>query len=71
VTIHGIWTQHGDDENRLIALISHPDGTNPVALERDFMASPEFAADMDGFDSEDIVTLGPILLEPTPSSPLR
>jgi hypothetical protein len=30
---------------RLVALISYPDGADPEALTRDFMASPEFAAD--------------------------
>jgi hypothetical protein len=35
------------------------------------MASPEFAADMDGFDPEDIVAVDSMLLDPTPSSPLK
>ena len=71
VTTHGIWTQRGDDDHRLVALISYPDGADPAALTQTFMASPEFAADMDGFDQEDIVAVDSMMLETTPSSPLR
>jgi hypothetical protein len=49
VTTCGIWTQRGDGSPRLVALVSYPDGADPEALERDFMASAEFASDMDGF----------------------
>lgn len=71
VTTHGIWTQHGDDGHRLIALVSYPVGADPAALARDFTASPEFAADMDGFDPDDIVAVEAMALEPMPSSPIR
>jgi len=71
VTTHGIWTQRGEDDHRLVALISYPDGADPTALTGEFMASPEFAADMDGFDPEDIVAVDSMLLDPTPSSPLK
>jgi len=71
VTTHGIWTQRGEDDHRLVALISYPDGVDHDALTRDFMASSEFAADMDGFDPEDIVAVDSMPLDPTPSSPLR
>jgi hypothetical protein len=71
VTTHGIWTQRGDDDHRLIALISYPDGADPAALARDFMASAEFASDMEGFDPDDIVGVDSMLLETTPSSPVR
>lgn len=64
VTTHGIWTQHGDDNHRLVALISYPNDADPEALTRDFMASPEFAADMEGFDAEDIVAVDTMLLDP-------
>jgi hypothetical protein len=70
VTTHGVWTQRGDDENRLVALISYPDGADPAALERDFMVSPEFASDMDGFDPEDIVAVDSMQLDATLSSPV-
>ena len=64
VTTHGIWTQR-DDDHRLVALISYPEGADPAALTRAFMASPEFASDMEGFDPDDIVAVDSMLLEPT------
>jgi hypothetical protein len=70
VTTHGVWTQRGDDDDhRLVALISYPDGADLAALTRDFMASPEFAADMEGFDPEDIVAVDSLVLEPTANQP--
>jgi NIPSNAP len=70
VTTHGVWTQRDDDDDhRLVALISYPDGADVAALTRDFMASPEFAADMEGFDPEDIVAVDSMLLEPTAYQP--
>ena len=71
VTTHGIWTQRDDDDHRLIALISYPDGADHDALTRDFMASREFAADMEGFDPKDLVAVDSMPLDPTPSSPTR
>jgi NIPSNAP len=71
VTTHGIWTQRGDDEHRLVALISYPNGADVEALTRDFMTSPEFASDMDGFDPQDIVAVDSMQLQPAPSSPVR
>jgi hypothetical protein len=71
VTTHGIWTERGDDDHRLVALVSYPNGADPVALTRDFMASPEFAADMDGFDPDDIVAVDSMPLDATASSPLK
>ena len=70
VKTHGIWTQRGDDVHRLVALISYPAGADPAALARDFMASPEFASDMEGFDPDDIVAVDSMLVEPTSSSPI-
>lgn len=71
VTTHGIWTQRGDGDHRLVALISYPEGAEPAVLTRDFMASPEFAADMEGFDPKDLVAVDSMLLDPTPQSPIR
>jgi hypothetical protein len=65
VTTHGVWTQRDDDDHRLVALISYPDCADAAALTRDFMASPELAADMEGFDPDDIVAVDSMLLEPT------
>jgi hypothetical protein len=41
VTTHGIWTEHGGNANRLVALISYPNGTDPAELASEVMASPE------------------------------
>jgi DNA-binding transcriptional LysR family regulator len=64
VTTHGIWTRRGDDDHRLIALLSYPDSADVEVLTRDFMASSEFAADMDGFDPQDIVAVDSMRLDP-------
>jgi hypothetical protein len=69
VTTYGVWTQRGDDDHRLVALISYPDGADPAALTREFMGSAEFAADMEGFDPDDIVAVDAMLLEPTAGQP--
>jgi hypothetical protein len=71
VTTHGIWTERGGKANRLIALISYPRGIDPAALATDVMASPEFMADMKGFDPQDIVAVDSVLLNPTKSSPIQ
>ena len=68
VTTHEVWTQRGDGDHRLVALISYPDSADPAALTRDFMASAEFAADMEGFDPEDIVAVESTLLDAAPLS---
>ena len=71
VTTHGVWTERGGDANRLVALIGYPAGADPDQLTRHIMASPEFAADMAGFDVEDIVDVQTRLLDPTPFSPIH
>ncbi len=71
VTTHGVWTERSADANRLVALIGYPSGADPDQLTRHVMASPGFAADMAGFDVEDIVDVRTTLLDPTPSSPIR
>jgi hypothetical protein len=70
VTTHGIWTECGD-ANRLVALISYPYGADPTELASEVMASPEFAADMEGFDPQDIVAVDSIPLAATGSSPIH
>ena len=70
VTIHGIWTQHDAVAHRLLALISYPEGADPTELTTAYMASPGFAADMDGFDVGDIVNVEDLLLSPVAASPL-
>ncbi|MEV4130478.1 NIPSNAP family protein [Nocardia sp. NPDC049707] len=70
VTTHGIWTQHDADAHRLLALISYPEGADPTEVATAYMASPGFAADMDGFDVSDIITVEDLLLDPAAASPL-
>lgn len=70
VTTHGVWTQR-TGASRLIALIGYPAGTDPEQLTRQVMASPEFAADMAGFDADDIVGVQTVMLDPTPFSPIH
>ena len=70
VSTHGIWTEHGDDVHRLIALISFPKGADPASVTAAYMAGSEFTADMEGFDVSDIVDVEERLLDPTDASPL-
>jgi hypothetical protein len=70
VTTHGIWTQHNTDAHRLVALISYPNGADPTEVTNAYMASPGFAADMDGFDISNIVNVSEILLDPAAASRL-
>ncbi|OBG32642.1 NIPSNAP family protein [Mycobacterium sp. E3198] len=71
VTTHGVWTELGGDANRLVALIGYPEGADPDQLTRHIVASPEFAADMAGFDVADIVDVRTTLLDPTAFSPIQ
>ncbi|WP_369410503.1 hypothetical protein [Kribbella orskensis] len=49
VTTDGIWTDHDAGANRLVALIAYPDGAEPGEVTAAYLASPRFAADMQGF----------------------
>jgi hypothetical protein len=71
VTTHGVWTEQSGSANRLVALIHYPPGVDPEQLTREVMTSPEFAADMAGFDADDIVDVQSVLLEPTSFSPIH
>jgi len=71
VTTHGVWTESGGRVNRLVALIGYPPGVDPDEITRQIMASPEFAADMAGFDVDDVVDVQTTLLEPTSFSPVH
>ncbi|MFI6832294.1 NIPSNAP family protein [Kribbella sp. NPDC050241] len=70
VTTHGIWTDHDGGAHRLVALIAYPDGAEPGEVTAAYMASPEFAADMQGFDVSNILNVEEVLLDPTAASPL-
>lgn len=71
VTTHGVWTERRDSANRLVALIGYPPGADPEQLARHIMASPQFAADMAGFDVDEIVDVQSIPLDPTSFSPIH
>jgi hypothetical protein len=71
VTTHGVWTEQDSGTNRLVALIGYPPGVGHEQLTRDIMASPGFAADMAGFDINDILDVQSVLLDPTSFSPIR
>lgn len=71
VATHGVWTGQSGGTNRLVALIGYPAGADPERLTRQIMTSPQFSADMAGFDIDDIVGVETTLLDPTPFSPIR
>lgn len=71
VATHGVWTEVSGGANRLVALIRYPQGADPDQLTRHIMTRPEFAADMAGFDVDDIVDVQSIPLDPTPFSPIH
>jgi hypothetical protein len=71
VTTHGIWTERGGSTHRLVTVISYPNDADPTELAGEVMASPEFAADMEGFDPQNIVAVESIVLDATGSSPIH
>jgi hypothetical protein len=70
VTVRGFWTDHDPGAHRLIALLSFREGVDPAEFTTAFVASPEFAADMQGFDLNDIIGAEELLLDPVAGSPL-
>ena len=70
VATHGIWIDHNAGAHRLLALISYPEAADPAAVTAAYMASPEFRADMEGFDVSNIINVEELLLDPTAASPL-
>ena len=71
ITTHGVWTARSGGADRLVALIRYPPGADPEHLTQQVMRSPEFAADMAGFDVNEIVDVQSVLLDPTPFSPIH
>ncbi|GAB2641052.1 NIPSNAP family protein [Prescottella soli] len=71
VTTHGVWTERSGGASRLVALIDYPPGADPEQVTRQVMASPEFASDMAGFDTDEIVDVQSMLLDPTSFSPIH
>ncbi|WP_101946384.1 NIPSNAP family protein [Mycobacterium sp. 3519A] len=71
VTTHGVWTEQSHDAYRLVALIGYPPGADAQQLAQHIMKSPEFAADMVGFDVAEILDVQSVILEPTRFSPIH
>ncbi|MEU5310888.1 NIPSNAP family protein [Streptomyces sp. NPDC021562] len=74
ITTHGVWTAPaapGSDTPRLYALVSYTDADDVQERLEAYLSSPEFRADMEGFDIARIVGLDETLLTPTVDSPLR
>ncbi|KMO84026.1 NIPSNAP protein [Mycobacterium sp. BK558] len=71
VHTHGVWTESDGDAHRLVALISFRRDADPGRITGEVMASAEFAADMAGFDADDIVAVQTMLLDPATCSPLH
>lgn len=69
----GVWTETERDgeARRLVALVRYPPGTDPDELTQHIMSSPEFAADMAGFDVDEIVDVDAVTLDSTSFSPVR
>jgi hypothetical protein len=70
VTVHGFWTDHQAGTHRLIALLSFGEDADPTEFLAAYVASPELAADMQGFDINDILDVEELLLDPVAGSPL-
>jgi hypothetical protein len=67
ISTHGVWTERSGGAHRLVALIRYPVGADPDELARHIMASPEFAADMAGFDPGQITDVQTVSLDPLSS----
>ncbi|WNO76868.1 NIPSNAP family protein [Streptomyces sp. AM8-1-1] len=74
ITTHGIWTvtaAPGTEAPQLCALVSYRDADDVQERLAAYLASPEFRADMEGFDISQIVDVAESVLTPTGDSPLR
>ncbi|MFE0382550.1 NIPSNAP family protein [Streptomyces bungoensis] len=74
ITTHGVWTgpaAPGNEKPPLYALVSYRDSDDVRERLEAYLSSPEFRADMEGFDISQIVGLDETLLTPTVDSPLR
>ena len=68
-TVRGFWIDRTTDAHRLVALLSFTDGVEPDEFTAAYVASPAFAADMQGFDLDDIVAVEELRLDPVAGSP--
>lgn len=67
ITTHQVWREiTGEQRPRLVALVEYGEGADPRAVTQAYMASPEFAADMDGFAMDGIRGVESVFVEPVP-----
>ncbi|MFI1769759.1 NIPSNAP family protein [Streptomyces sp. NPDC020800] len=77
ITTHGIWTlpaaptAPASEAPQLYALVSYRDADDMQERLEAYLSSPEFRADMEGFDITQIVDIAESVLRPTADSPLR
>ncbi|MET7893552.1 NIPSNAP family protein [Streptomyces mirabilis] len=74
ITTHGVWTvpaAPGSETPRLYALVSYRDADDGQERLEAYLSSPEFRADMEGFDISQIVDIDESVLTPSADSPLR
>ncbi|MFB7224994.1 NIPSNAP family protein [Streptomyces sp. NPDC056227] len=74
ITTHGVWTgpeTSGSEAPQLYALVSYRHADNVTERLQAYLASPEFRADMEGFDISQIVDVAESVLTPTADSPLQ
>ncbi|ODT12236.1 MAG: hypothetical protein ABS61_00375 [Microbacterium sp. SCN 70-18] len=57
------------DQPRLVAIVEYEAGADPRAVTREYMSSPEFRADMDGFPMDGIRGVTSMFVEPAASDP--
>lgn len=68
-TVRGVWAERRPDVHRVVALLSFDDGVDPAEFTTAYVASPEFAADMAGFDLGEILQVEEVPLDPVPAAP--
>jgi hypothetical protein len=71
IATHGVWKERSGSAHRLVALIRYPSDADPGQLTRHIMAAPDFAADMAGFDVDEIVDVQSMLLDPASFSSIH
>ncbi|MGW3247995.1 NIPSNAP family protein [Streptomyces sp. NPDC001070] len=74
ITTHGVWTvpaAPGSEAPQLYALVSYRDADDIQERLEAYLSSPEFRADMEGFDISQIVDVDESVLTPIADSPLR
>lgn len=69
ITTHHVWREVGGDQPRLVALVEYEAGADPRAVTQEYMGSPEFRADMDGFVMDGIRGVASVFVEPVASDP--